>query len=48
MTKPIYIYIYIYEKLQLTHMWFDRNLSCLYMVWNLILYPPKVGSVRVP
>ena len=29
-------------KLQYTHLWFDRNLSCLPMVWNLTLYLLKV------
>ena len=33
-------------KLQLTHLWFDRNLSCLPVIWNLTLYSPEVSSVR--
>ena len=28
-------------KLQLTHTWFDWNLSYLPKIWNLTLYPPK-------
>ena len=34
-------------KLQLTYLWFGHNLSCLFVVWNLTLYPPEVSSVRV-
>ena len=33
-------------KLQLINPWFDWNLSCLHLVWNLTLYPPKISSVR--
>ena len=31
-------------KLQLTHLWFGWNLSCLLVVWNLKLYPLEVWS----
>ena len=31
-------------KFQLTHLWFDRNLSCLPVVWNLTLYPLEIWS----
>ena len=34
--------IFLLDKLQLTHIWFGRNLSCLSVVWNLILYPLEV------
>ena len=34
-------------QLQLTHLWFDRNLSCLPVVWNLALYPLEVSLIRV-
>ena len=34
----------INSKLQLTYMWFDRNLNCLSVIWNLILYLPEIWS----
>ena len=36
------------DKLLLTHLWFGRNLNCLFVVWNLTFYPPKVSSVKFP
>ena len=33
-------------KLQLTYMWFDWNLSCLPVVWNLTLYLLEVSLIR--
>ena len=36
------------DKLQFTQMWFGRNLSCLFVVRNLTLYPPEVRSVKIP
>ena len=36
--------IFLLGKLQLTHMWFGRNLSCLSVVWNLTLYRLDVWS----
>ena len=31
-------------KLQLTYLWFDWNLNCLPVVWNLTLYLPEIWS----
>ena len=42
----LYLSIKLNGKLQFTHMWFDRNLSYLLVVWNLILYPSKFRSIR--
>ena len=33
-------------KLQFIHLWFNQNLRCLYIIWNLILYSPEIRSVR--
>ena len=35
-------YSSVLDKLQLTNLWFDQTLSCLFIVWNLTLYSPKV------
>ena len=35
------------SKLQLTYLWFGRNLSCLPMIWQITNYTPNVSSVTV-
>ena len=37
-------YSSVLSKLQLTNLWFGQNLRCLFVVWNLTLYPPKVWN----
>ena len=34
--------IIFWVNYKLTHLWFNRNLSCLFVVWNMTLYPPEV------
>ena len=36
--------IFLLDKLQLTHMWFGRNLNYLSVVWNLTLYRLDIWS----
>ena len=44
--KIFFLIKIIKGKLQLTYMWFDWNLSCLPVVWNLTFYLLKVNLIR--
>ena len=44
--KIFFLIKIIKGKLQLTYMWFDWNLSCLPVVWNLTLYLLEVSLIR--
>jgi len=34
------------DKLQLTHLWFVRNLSCIFVVWILTFYSSMTFSLE--